>query len=952
MIRRPLTLALLAILATAGSWAATLEVEAPASRAPHAVSADTEAAMRHLTRVGHDLSQRSLALRGFDGDFTLPGRVFLTRHGHRLPGELGAGLTRNPNSDLVLQFEASGARAFPVEYRNLLISTFNSARPVMNAVFGHPAAGGNVRVLNYDSDIEDRRAVAGGYVVPNAPGGPEIRFPIYNDPVSASINFVHTLLLAYYGQNDYGADAFNEGLVRAATMRVVRTPGALPGNPTTDQIENALRALYDVGEFYDWYNQPSLPARQFIAANLLSTPLPIGGSRGGIFLLRYQMAGSAWNKVLIEYPGAIAEFNRQFYAAPNLYQTEAALVTLLRDVLVTVSGNPNPTIEGLPVQAWALRQFILDTSTPTGLQVLAQPFPIAATAATADFGVFAIEINAFRTAPNGNELLLSGTTFPVFWRPDFVRFFTTAQDDAAPIGGGYGSVVPNFPRETFNGVPYRVAVDIPVLDQLSRVYLPAGAYSTGTQTTVRGVYGTAEGLPTTSGAQFTVRLSWSSGSLDSIPLVNGAFGAIINDPGFVNAQRVTVQVFQTAPGPASELFRREINKSRGRLYVHLTPPEAFVTRNRSLPARLSVLGFSQQPLRPRPASFLGLPSSQTLIARWNPALGRFALSGEAGSFNQGLGYFVRPATALDRTFEARRTINTPTSVALAPGWNMIANPLEVAIPLSQVQALSGTGQVLSYGAARGTLLGAQVFGFQPDNSAPDRGTLTSVTTLQPNTAYYFRALPAEGAVLLFSPPTGSAPAAPVASAPARGVSFGRGMPVMPGSVGMQSGLQQFFQFLEQQNALGDLMGAPPGPGSQGQNTQHDGWRTRIEILGAGSRAEAIIGQAPDARRGFDQRYDSELPPSPGGFQVRVLHPQGPLHTDIRQLGLREQYRILADGLVPGQPYGLRLSPELRSWRLTVIDETTGQQRVIVGSGRINFTAQSPQQTFLIEVGGQ
>ena len=74
-------------------------------------------------------------------------------------------------------------------------------------------------------------AVVGGfYLDDNGSGEREIRFPVYAAPEAAAVNFVHCLLLAYLGSKDYGFDAFSEGLVRASTMRIARTAGALPAS--------------------------------------------------------------------------------------------------------------------------------------------------------------------------------------------------------------------------------------------------------------------------------------------------------------------------------------------------------------------------------------------------------------------------------------------------------------------------------------------------------------------------------------------------------------------------------------------------------------------------------------------------------------------------------------------------------------------------------------------------
>src|SRR5262249_44973252 len=153
------------------------------------------------------------------------------------------------------------------------------------------------------------------------------------------VNFIHTLLLAYLGNDSYQWDAFQEGLVRAATMRIVRTPGALAAGLDPNLAELVLQNSYDVGPYYDWYNQPGLTGPTFISPNLLNVDLPPGGSVGGPYLLKYRMGGSAWLKVLAEYPSFISGLNAKLYANPSLGGNYSGLITAGQQVINTLAGS-------------------------------------------------------------------------------------------------------------------------------------------------------------------------------------------------------------------------------------------------------------------------------------------------------------------------------------------------------------------------------------------------------------------------------------------------------------------------------------------------------------------------------------------------------------------------------------------------------------------------------------
>lgn len=883
--------------------AVDLRVET-STRSPHST---TDEAMREFARRTAALSERTRALRRAhlrsDIPFSLPARIFLTSGGRDLPVQPAG---RNGDPAITLVFDSAGTRVFPSDYRAFLESVFASARPAMDAVFGVPAVGGTVRVRNFDADIQDRYAVAGGYFVPNAPDGPEIRFPVYQNPVNTAVNFVHVLLLAYKGDRQYPADAFGQGLVRAAVMRVARQAGSIPLPPgyTSSDIEAVLDAQYDLSEHYDWNNHRSLSATRFIAPNLLDAPLPVGGSTGGIFLLRLQMAGTAWAKVLVEYPGFIAEFNRRFAANPSLYQTEASLVALGQEVLDHLRGIVGATVEGRSFSDWHQRQFALRASDAAGLKVQPQVFPLAPISA-ADFGVFGIELNAFLSLPNGNEILLNGTSFPLFWEPGFVRFFGTAQDDQVRVLGGYGSVAPNFVADRFNNQPYRVAVDLPFGDRIERVYLPAGAVFTPTGTQ-HEVYGTLTGLPTGAHRRWQVTLYWQGGS-QSFPVSNLAFGGRITDQAFRNAQRVTAVVEDLLPGAPTEVFRRAVNKGVGTLALDLRSPDSDTTFTLGLGARLAAFGLPLQPFDIRAESVMGLTPGTTLLARWNPSLHRYALYPDEGQALGGLAYFTHWPTAGSVPVRGTVDARTPIAVALKPGWNMVSVPFQEATPFQRVQVAVGTEPVTPLPEVLGSDIGNTLFGFVPDPFLGDRGTMEPVSQFEPGRMVFVRVLRPQGAVLLFTP-----------------TSF-------LGTTGLTSASSQ------------ELPAARRGEPGLWELT------LRIRQVGGGS-ARAVVGQSPRATRGFDPAFDSGLPPGPGGLQLVVRGPE-PMFRDIRTSGRRESFSLSAVGLIPGRRYILEwtlqgmANPELTDMR-------SQTSRRISRSGRIGFTADGVERAFEVRVGGQ
>ncbi|MFQ3676703.1 MAG: hypothetical protein SNJ74_02035 [Fimbriimonadaceae bacterium] len=926
-IVRGATLVAVALVGIPTGSAATLDLDLLASRSLDSPVAQADQAVRAFARNAARLTEanRKAWHRAGRGDaripFSIPTTVRLRAGGQLLPVSAGGPA---PQSPLVLQFDGAGPGAFPPAERAFLEEVFAAARGTIDVVFGPPSHALPVRVRNFDAEIGDRDAIAGGFVLPNNGAGQvEIRFPIYQNREAAAVNFVHCLLLAYLGPNSYDFDAYQEGLVRAATMRIVRTPGALPATLSPDLIEAVLENTYDVGSFYDWYNQRGLGGRRFIAENLRLAPLPAGGSLGGVYLLRYQMAGSAWQKVLVEYPGFAAAFNGAFYADTSIAGNPAALNALAQSVIDTLAGSPGATVEGRPFAEWARRQAILETRDAPGLKLILQPVPLLADAGTSDFGVFLIQATLFQTLPNGHEVLQSGVSYPIFWSAAFDRVFPSTQEDRMDIAGAYGSVVPNLPNLT-GGTPYRAAVDLPVQDRIARAFLPAGAYSTGSSPAERDLVGTVVGVPLGSGASLRVRLTFGPNTVDHIPVTDGAFGArvALTHPSWLNAQRVRVEVVRRIGGvdQTPAVIDRRVNKGPGILALDLRVQDGEVSFSPpgGLPRGLSAFGVPTETLAALPTDLVGLAANQLLFARWNGVRAAYDIFPDTGYLEPGAGYFVRmPAAVSGFSFLGRTSPGLPVSISLRPGWNLVASPLTESTPVSRIRVTRSVDFPKPYAEAVGQELGAEFFTFQPGpndaaTGAPETGSMVPATVFEPGRAYFVRVLAAEGVTLTFVP---SSPVFAPLVGPGRGVFAA--------------------------SAAGSSV-ASPAP-------DRNRWRMRIRLTQSGRQVWAELGQSAVATDGFDPRQDAGLAPGAGGPQVQIGVADR-LYRDMRRTGENSRYRVKLENLRPGTAYSIRFERvEGFLPRLTYWDTATGASMRIVDGTSLTFRARSTEHVFDVAV---
>lgn len=856
----------------------------------------------HAKRIGKVNNQPAL----------YPSTVWLTQNGQRLPFSGGGRSTRG-GSGLNLVFDTTGPDALDPDLRAYLQSVYTKAQPFLDALFGAPSVGGDVAVKNADGvtpPIGNREDLMGGYYVPNAPGTPEIHFvpytPLDERREVAAINFIHCLLLAYIGPNQYGFDAFNEGLVRAVTMRIARTPAAMITGLDSELIENVLLNTYDVEGYYDWYNQRSLGGAKFIAPNLRYEPLPDAGSVGGLFQIRYKMATAAWTKVLAEYPNFAATFNSGFYGQPGIANNVSALVSLGQATLNTLRSG-DPTVEGQSFAEWFKRQYALETKTTLGLKLHVQPTPIIGNLSGNDFGPFIIAIHWFETKAGGNETLLSGRSFPIFWEGNLTlnRLFPSELgDEQIPIAGGYGSIVPNL-RNEFGGSVYRSAVDVPVQDQIERVYVPVGAIATPSQPNPRDLFGTVVGANLQVGDTLRLQVTVNGNAISDVPVTRNAFGVLLNTSDFLNNARLVVRVVRNRLGNDTTLLTRKVNKGPGPLALDLrVDGEGTFTPTGGLPKGMFLLGFPLNPFASLNSEVMNVADNQLLAARYNSSKAKYELYPELESFKAGHGYFVRLDSAQPSfSVTGRVNRNIESTVALKPGWNIVSAPLAEAVTTGRVRVTRTNLFPTPWALALGEDVGLDFFQFTPGpndaaTGAPETGSFSPATQFEVGKAYFVQVLAPEGVTLSFQP---------------------------AGSTGSGQSL---------------AFAVPPATG----------WRLGIELKSSNQSAKAIIGQSTTASKAFDPKEDSGMPPGIGGFQV-IVEDFEPMYKDIRALRAGEIYTIRLQGMTPNKLYKLDFSKLLGNVPNLTLRDPKGNNWMIRPGFAHNLLAKSSVEYIRIIVGG-
>jgi hypothetical protein len=640
--------------------------------------------------------------------------------------------TRYGNGTLSFTFEGWNATQ-----EAFLRRVIDAAVPVIEEVYGKPAVSGTVKVVNYDLQIGDRDAVAGGIF--NASTN-EILFPVYNSQNSVVINLVHVLIHAFHGPLIFDYDAWEEGFARAVTLvvahRVAQILGVIdPDNPDFFKTDTNYHAL----PFYDLLNQPALGNNVFIAPSLKQLPL-VPGWLGGMWLPRMAMAGSAWFKVYLEDPDFFKKFNAQYYAQynPNEPIKLSGDIPRLKAIAASVLSNGG-TVEGLPFDRWYERQYVLDTSVSFGRKLYAWALPTRATEGRDDPGII-IVVMYYQTTAEGDERPLNDVCYPIYWDYEQQnRLFLGVQYERIDIVDGEGTVAPLFINI---GGAQRVLIDLPVSGL--NVRIPYASGYGGTTTNPNNLYGTVLGL--NSGV---VEVTSSLGISGTTSLAQGGFGLKLTAPAFDQPARYTITVKDSN---GNTVAVRQVNLGYTDATVTVEAPDSAQTLTRSFSSGLRMISLPILPFATDNADALGVARNQLLLAHWRqdtPGENKYLLYPTAPPFRLGVGYWMKLRNNI--IADIRGIVPRPDqnfTIATTFGWNQIGNPFTTPVDVADIEVQYLLNDPVPFGTAvsRGWV-GGTIWRYNPTTNSYE-----PATTLQPWEGYWLRVLVAEGVTLTFPAP--------------------------------------------------------------------------------------------------------------------------------------------------------------------------------------------------------
>jgi hypothetical protein len=900
--------------------------------------------------------------------------VLIRSNGRPVTAPPNPGLSRapSPNNQIVYVPNTTGSYAFDPATASTLSNILNKLLyPELVHLLGPPlwtganGQAGVVTVLNKDDNPDKVSGIIGVTVAING-ANIDIDLPTFSTDQDFYLGMLQAMAVTFHGPRVLGFDAWETGMARAAAVVAARDlQGQFQAFAESPPVVVDPAAGFYYTPYYDVLNQPALSNSTFLPPSKASQE--IANQFGGMLIPRLQTSSTAWLKCYIESVANgkggnfFVNFNSAYYDADVADPTVALDTNRLRPLAAQAIGSA--TVEGQPFDQWFEEQYVLDTSVLPGIKVYAFATPTLPDATHPD-GV-AITLLNFQTTPTGDELDLSGSCYPVYYDYTFTnRLALNSADVQIPIIGGQGDTAP-----TFDGLgetaQTELAMDFPILGTVQRIFFPANVNTQPAPNfTPNDIFGVVVGTTPTAVAggqtgQITATFSGGNGAPVSIPVVQGAFGAIGGASIPNNFTQVTLS-YLPAAGGAAIVFTRNVyqrvdqststglaNVSSMFLLTAPAPTETFTHTFLGAPATAYLISLPFQPINPDLAGVFGTDPKATLLAEYDQSLpnDHFERYPSLPPYRAGYGLWTGFQGALNGTVVTGYPTDNQAvvNVGLEYGWNLIGTPFNANIDVTsdgstgnnggiQVQYLGNDAVDLGTAVTNGWIQQG-VIGYDPTAGYIDITAGTTQTTFTPNMLQ-----PWEGYWILVTVP--------------EGVTFTY---VNPNPNTRAAGSRRTGRAVVRRSAV-------KRPAAVGT------WNLPLAVTdGQGASAFAVLGQSPRGSDQYTPALDSASPPAfsrSTGPVLRFPHPDwnatrsaqgGDFLTDIRHTGSASTWDLTVDVPQSKATYTLNWTGMARLPRgmsLTLVDLSTNTRTLMNGKSSYDFVPGQGETTRRFQITAQ
>ncbi len=594
---------------------------------------------------------------------------------HKANGKyVRASTTRSGSISFVVP--TTGTGAWTADQAAFIKQVADQAVVELSSVCGEPLNGSVITIVNYDAEISDRNAVAGGIYDVSAG---RFYFPVYNSEVSVIANLTHLVAHAMRGSDMFAYDAWEEGFARAVGQ--IAAPRVAQALNRGTSVIDALRreSNYHALPFYDLLNQPALSNNTFVPKSQNAEAIE-SGTIGGIWLPRYMMSGSVWMKAYIEDPLFFKNFMSAYKNAGGaaIAGNIPALRTVLRQVL--------PTIEAAPIDTWFEKQYILDNSIHVGRKLYAYCVPIRTSSGT-DSSVF-IDLIYVNTSVDGDEQPISGYCYPQYYDYEEVRIYPGAQYESVELYQGEGAFSPNFNND-FLGGAQRVRIVLPT--GMESLELPYAFGQSGSTAQPNTMYGVVDGL-TTGSVEVSSAVGTAVGSI-----VRGSFGLQLPSGSFNTPRAYTVKIKDNS---GNLLYTRQVNLgyTEGVLYINLN--DQTTTANHGFASGIQMISIPMSFRETDNAAVLGVNASALQLARWIQPNKAYSYYPSIDSFAPGRAFWMKTSNSFVSSLTGYSTpMDRESRFSTVYGWNMIGLPVDRTVSVSDIMVQVQDGTPIGFDAA-------------------------------------------------------------------------------------------------------------------------------------------------------------------------------------------------------------------------------------------------------------
>ncbi|HEY3416223.1 MAG TPA: hypothetical protein VGM23_05000, partial [Armatimonadota bacterium] len=476
------------------------------------------------------------------------------------------------------------------------------------------------------------------------------------------LSILHQILHAFRAPAIINFDAWEEGMAWAAAMVTMNNiyPELFSGG-TYPMVNHYLYLL----PLYDMLNQPPLATPSFFP----------DGNISSMSIWRLGMATSGWLKVYTENPSFFSAFNNAYYLQYSTNPAAGSDLTTLKSLVASTV----PTVENETFQLWYDHQYALKPVATIGNQFYIFTVPLPDNTGDGKYSISML-LYYYRNDVTGSgitETPLTGTATLDYTSYDHLPLYPE-EGNQVSIGtdpnlpAGTGNISPTFVNiGEIEQQRIRISTTIPGLAPIITYFPYAVAGQDGNENQFFGVtIGADDG---------TLHINMPNSNLADMTVIQGSFSQKLPFGDIASFAKTTI--VYTAADNTQKTYYRNVGPG---FYVPILTvgSETQGSLTHTFAPGLAMVSFPITPTDPDAGVLLGFGAdSPNLQLSWyDPSTLNYRTYPAIPSLIPGRGFWLKLASLVTANVSgAIPSPDSPLSITLDPGWNMIGNAFNSAL---------------------------------------------------------------------------------------------------------------------------------------------------------------------------------------------------------------------------------------------------------------------------------